>query len=260
MGWVTDALKQLRAGRPAHVRPVGGSMRGRIESGQAVTILPVDPADVVADDVVFVAWNGNFLLHLVKEATPDQLLIGNNVGKINGWVARSAVVGRVTDARPDAPFAGPPCPYCGMPLATDKARQCFACGTDWHDPQNVVCRKNPDWNRLGLKWDALYVVELCQGPNRVRYTKYREVSAGEPDPHRVFETPPFTGRQWVDWGRHGYADHVTTTTGERFTFEAHGVWLTLAEARAMFDRPRDHGAAVDDGPWATSVPPELPPM
>ena len=102
MGWVTDALKELRAGRTAHVRPVGSSMRGRIESGQAVTISPVDPADVKADDVVLVAWKGNYLLHLVTEATSDQLLIGNNLGKINGWVPRSAVVGKVTRAG-DAP-------------------------------------------------------------------------------------------------------------------------------------------------------------
>jgi hypothetical protein len=27
---------------------------------------------------------------------------------------------------------GPPCPYCGKALRTDKARQCFECGVDWH--------------------------------------------------------------------------------------------------------------------------------
>ena len=67
MGWVTDALKQLAAGENAQVRPHGGSMRGRIESGQLVTIAPVDPKDVQVDDVVFVRWKGNFVLHLVKE-------------------------------------------------------------------------------------------------------------------------------------------------------------------------------------------------
>lgn len=100
MGWVTDALAELRAGRTARVRPVGGSMRGRIESGQEVTIAPADPADVRPDDVVLVAWKGNHLLHLVREATADRLLIGNNLGKVNGWVARSAVAGRVTEVRP----------------------------------------------------------------------------------------------------------------------------------------------------------------
>lgn len=97
MGWVKDALEALRAGRVAEVRPMGGSMRGRIESGQLVTITPVQPEDVKVGDVVFVAWKGNYLLHLVKGATTDQLLIGNNVGKINGWVSRTAVKGRVID-------------------------------------------------------------------------------------------------------------------------------------------------------------------
>ena len=70
-------------------------MRGRIESGQLVTIAPIDPAAVSVDDVVLVAWRGGFLLHIVKEVKGDQLLIGNNVGKINGWVPRSAVIGKV---------------------------------------------------------------------------------------------------------------------------------------------------------------------
>ena len=95
MGWVTDALCELRVGRPAHVRPIGGSMRGRIESGQLVTLAPVDPAQVRVDDVVLVSWKGGFLLHLVKEVRDGQLLIGNNLGKVNGWVPASAVLGRV---------------------------------------------------------------------------------------------------------------------------------------------------------------------
>ena len=95
MGWVSDARAGLAEGRAVHVRPTGGSMRGRIESGQLVTIAPVDPAAVGAGDVVLVAWRGGFLLHLVKEARGEQLLIGNNVGKINGWAPRAAVIGKV---------------------------------------------------------------------------------------------------------------------------------------------------------------------
>ena len=95
MGWVNDARKELSAGQQVQVRPIGGSMRGRIESGQLVTIAPVDPSTVQVNDVVFVAWRGNFLLHLVKELNDGQLLIGNNLGKINGWVSTSAVIGKV---------------------------------------------------------------------------------------------------------------------------------------------------------------------
>jgi hypothetical protein len=95
MGWVNDARKALAEAREVQIRPTGGSMRGRIESGQLVTLAPVDPAVVVVDDVVLVAWRGGFLLHIVKEAEENRLLIGNNVGKVNGWVPRSAVVGKV---------------------------------------------------------------------------------------------------------------------------------------------------------------------
>jgi hypothetical protein len=46
-------------------------------------------------DVVFVRWGDNFLLHLVKELREGELLIGNNVGRINGWVSHEAVLGKV---------------------------------------------------------------------------------------------------------------------------------------------------------------------
>ena len=95
MGWVNDARMGLAEGRQVQVRPFGGSMRGRIESGQLVTLAPVDPAEVRVDDAVLVVWRGGCLLHLVKEMKDGQLLIGNNVGKINGWVPMSAVLGKV---------------------------------------------------------------------------------------------------------------------------------------------------------------------
>jgi hypothetical protein len=105
MGWVNDALTELGEGRTVQVRPRGGSMRGRIEDGQLVTIAPVDPASVRVDDVVLVRWKGNHLLHLVKEIRGDQFLIGNNIGKINGWVAASDIRGKVIavgDAQPES--------------------------------------------------------------------------------------------------------------------------------------------------------------
>ncbi|HZL91334.1 MAG TPA: hypothetical protein VFB96_23405 [Pirellulaceae bacterium] len=95
MGWVNDALRELSSGRQVQVRPIGGSMRGRIESGQLVTLAPASAADVAIDDVVFVRWRGNHLLHLVKEIRSGEYLIGNNVGKTNGWVAADAIVGKV---------------------------------------------------------------------------------------------------------------------------------------------------------------------
>jgi hypothetical protein len=108
MGWVNDAVKELAAGRQVQVRPFGGSMRGRIESGQLVTLAPVGPAAVRAGDVVLVQWKGNYLLHLVKEVNGDQLLIGNNLGKTNGWVSAKAVRGVVVAVAEHPTEPGPP--------------------------------------------------------------------------------------------------------------------------------------------------------
>jgi len=44
------------------------------------------------------------------------------------WVMHSGRAGFVEETAP--------CPYCGKPLKTDRARQCQHCLMDWHDPQN----------------------------------------------------------------------------------------------------------------------------
>src|SRR5215471_11985749 len=95
MSWVSEAIEALRKGQQIIVRPRGGSMRGRIEDGQPVTLAPVEPTAVQIGDVVLIRWKGNVLLHLVKEADGERLLIGNNIGKVNGWAPRTDVLGRV---------------------------------------------------------------------------------------------------------------------------------------------------------------------
>ena len=95
MSWAVIAPRELAAGREVKIRPTGGSMRGIIESGQLVTLAPVDPAAVAVGDAVLVKWRGGVLLHLVKDVKGDQLLIGNNIGDVNGWAPRSDVLGKV---------------------------------------------------------------------------------------------------------------------------------------------------------------------
>ena len=95
MSWVSEAIEALRKGEQIIVRPRGGSMRGRIEDGQPVTLAPVEPTAIQIGDVVLIRWKGNVLLHLVKETDGERLLIGNNVGKVNGWAPRTDVLGRV---------------------------------------------------------------------------------------------------------------------------------------------------------------------
>ena len=101
MGWAKDAQAALECGQTIDVRPLGGSMRGKIESGQRVTIGPIDPEQVQVDDIVFVKWHGSHLLHLVVDLTETDALIGNNLGKKNGWTSRSAIVGKVVAVHDD---------------------------------------------------------------------------------------------------------------------------------------------------------------
>lgn len=95
MGWVNDALAALSAGRAVRVQVFGGSMRGRIEAGDFVTLAPPGDRVLQVGDVVLVRWRGNYLLHLVVELEGARLSIGNNLGKRNGWVDRADVVGIV---------------------------------------------------------------------------------------------------------------------------------------------------------------------
>ncbi len=95
MGWVKDALKQLSETGQCQIRPQGGSMRGRIESGQLVTLQKILPSEIQVEDAAFVKWKGNHLLHIIKEIKDDQVLIGNNLGKLNGWIPLKDVVAKV---------------------------------------------------------------------------------------------------------------------------------------------------------------------
>jgi hypothetical protein len=46
LGWASAPIAKLRAGQTVSFRPRGQSMKGRIESGQLCTVVPVDPATI----------------------------------------------------------------------------------------------------------------------------------------------------------------------------------------------------------------------
>ncbi|MFK7969227.1 MAG: hypothetical protein AB8F95_02620 [Bacteroidia bacterium] len=95
MGWVKEALRELAKSGQCQIRPQGGSMRGRIESGQLVTIEKTTPEQIEIEDAALVKWKGNYLLHIIKDIQNGEVLIGNNVGKLNGWIPISDVIGKV---------------------------------------------------------------------------------------------------------------------------------------------------------------------
>lgn len=74
-------------------------MRGLIESGQLVTLNPsIDPE---VGNMVMCRCKGNVYVHLVKavqgHGKKRRFLIGNNRGRVNGWVSRNGIFGVVTE-------------------------------------------------------------------------------------------------------------------------------------------------------------------
>lgn len=94
MGWATGYIEALRGGGAVAFRPRGGSMSGKIESGQLCTVIPVDPATLEVGDIVLCKVNGREYLHLVKAIQGQRFLIGNNRGRTNGWVSAKSIYGK----------------------------------------------------------------------------------------------------------------------------------------------------------------------
>lgn len=106
-------LEALKEGRSyTWTVPDGGdlaSMRAAIKHGQTLTMSPIaDPREIQVGDLVLVKWHQGDIFHLVGEIQGDQFLIANSVGKVNGWVSGSDILGRIThivdpEPRPSVP-------------------------------------------------------------------------------------------------------------------------------------------------------------
>lgn len=96
MGWATEYISRLQRGETVRFRPRGNSMRGKIESGQLCTVEPVEPMALKVGDIVLCKVNGHQYLHLVKAIRGDRFQIGNNRGRINGWVGANGIYGKCT--------------------------------------------------------------------------------------------------------------------------------------------------------------------
>src|SRR3954465_14171681 len=94
MGWSTHDIPGPQGGGAVGFRPRGDSMSGRIESGQLCTVAPVDPADLAVGDIVLCKVRGAQYLHLIKAIRGGRFKIGNNRGRINGWIAAASIYGK----------------------------------------------------------------------------------------------------------------------------------------------------------------------
>ncbi len=94
MGWATHYVQQLREGETVQFRPRGNSMSGKIESGQLCTVEPIDDhSSLQAGDIVLCKVNGNQYIHLIKAKQGNRFQIGNNRGRINGWITANSIYG-----------------------------------------------------------------------------------------------------------------------------------------------------------------------
>jgi hypothetical protein len=94
VGWATSYIASLREGRTVQFRPRGGSMAGKVESGQLCTVMPVrDATALKVGDVVLCKVNGAEYLHLIKAIQGPRFQIGNNKGRINGWIGANGIYG-----------------------------------------------------------------------------------------------------------------------------------------------------------------------
>jgi hypothetical protein len=113
VGWASSYIERLKAGETVSFRPTGGSMKGKIESGELVTVKPLGDHVVQVGDIVLCKVKKSEYLHLVKDITepkaveafnphgpelpfPKRYQIGNNKGGINGWIGRNNIYGLLT--------------------------------------------------------------------------------------------------------------------------------------------------------------------
>jgi hypothetical protein len=96
MSWATHYIEKLKQGETVQFRPRGNSMVGKVNSGQLVTVAPILDRELNKGDIVLCKVNGAQYLHLIKAIQGDRYQIGNNRGRINGWVGKGAIFGICT--------------------------------------------------------------------------------------------------------------------------------------------------------------------
>ncbi len=94
MGWASHYIQRLKNGETVQFRPRGHSMSGKVDSGRLCTVEPVDPSTLSTGDIVLCKVRGAEYLHLVKAIQGPRFQIGNNRGKINGWVTAKSIFGK----------------------------------------------------------------------------------------------------------------------------------------------------------------------
>jgi len=103
MGWADDYIETLKAGISVSFRPVGNSMTPIIESGQLCRVKPYDFVNfthpIKKGDIVLCMVGKKQYLHIIRGIHKDRYQIGNNHGKMNGWILKSNIFGKLVSVK-----------------------------------------------------------------------------------------------------------------------------------------------------------------
>lgn len=96
MGWAARHIEQLSQGHTVEFRPHGNSMTGKVNSGDLCTVEPVtESVELQSGNIVLCKVRGSEYLHLISAVRGDQYQISNNHGRVNGWVTRKQIYGKL---------------------------------------------------------------------------------------------------------------------------------------------------------------------
>lgn len=95
--WADQHIADLKAGKTVQFRPHGRSMEPRITSGALCTVEPVGASPLKTGDIVLCVVGRSQYVHLVLDVSlrRDEYKIGNNKGRVNGWVKADAIFGKL---------------------------------------------------------------------------------------------------------------------------------------------------------------------
>lgn len=97
MGWAAYHIEKLKKGETVKFRPKGNSMKGKVESGQLCLVEPIELHEINIGDIVLCRVKGKEYLHIVKAIDKNRYQIGNNRGRINGWIGINSIFGKCTE-------------------------------------------------------------------------------------------------------------------------------------------------------------------
>lgn len=93
------SAEKLKLGESGIIVGHGNSMTPILKNGQACRVVPVVEGTVLEkNDIVFCKVKGSYYLHkIIAIKNNVRYQIGNNHGKINGWIGRDSIFGKVVE-------------------------------------------------------------------------------------------------------------------------------------------------------------------